>query len=73
MLEDLKPPVRKYSCKVASIAADLNETDSAIFVNAVNDPNWQFKSLSNALANKGLVIVDTSIAKHRRKQCSCFR
>ena len=73
MLEDLKPPVRKYSCRVAVIAAELSETDSVIFVNAVNDPNWQFRSLQNALADKGLVIVDSAIAKHRRKQCSCFR
>lgn len=73
MLEDLTPPVRKYSCKVASIAASLDEKDSKILLEAVNNPDWHFKSLSNALADKGLTIVDTAIAKHRRKQCACFR
>ena len=73
MLEDLKPPVRKYNCKVAVIAATLDEKDSKILIDAVNNPEWQFKSLQNALADKGLLLVDTAIAKHRRKQCACFR
>lgn len=73
MLEDLKPPTRKYTCKVAVIAAGLSEKDADILLTAVNSPEWQFKSLSNALADKGLTIVDTAIAKHRRKQCACFR
>lgn len=73
MLEDLKPPKRKYNCKVASIQVDLNETDAQIFINAVNDPNWGFKTLQNSLADRGITLVDTAIAKHRRKQCACFR
>lgn len=73
MLEDLTPPKRLHSCKVRTIAAELSETDAKILLDAVNNPEWQFKSLSNALADKGLVIVDTAIAKHRRKQCACFR
>lgn len=73
MLEDLKPPKRTYSCKVSTIAAELEEKDSKIFLDAVLNPEWHFKSLSNALADKGITIVDTAIAKHRRKQCACFR
>lgn len=73
MLEDLTPPTRTYSCKVATTAATLDEKDSKILLDAVDNPEWQFKSLSNALADKGLTIVDTAIARHRRRQCGCFR
>lgn len=73
MLENLTPPKRNYSCKVQTIASDLEEKDRSIFLDAVDSPEWNFKTLSNALADKGLTIVDTAIAKHRRRQCACFR
>jgi hypothetical protein len=73
MLEGLTPPVRTYGCKVRTIAEGLEEKDKDILLAAIDNPEWQFKSLSNALADRGITIVDTAIAKHRRKQCSCFR
>jgi hypothetical protein len=73
MLEDLKPPGRQFTCKVRTVAETLDAKDKEILLNAVNSEEWSFSSLSNELAKRGLVIVDTGIAKHRRKQCSCFR
>ena len=73
MLEDLTPPVRQHPCKVRTVAADLTPKDAEILLEAVNNPAWAFKTLSNELAERGLVITDLSIARHRRQQCSCFR
>lgn len=73
MLEDLKPPGRHFTCKVQTVAEELDAKDSEILIEAVNSDKWSFKTLSNELAKRGIVIVDTTIAKHRRKQCSCFR
>lgn len=73
MLEDLIPPARVYGCKIRTIAEELEPSDKDILIAAVNNPRWKFKTLSNELAKRGIVIVDTTIAKHRRKQCSCFR
>jgi hypothetical protein len=73
MLEDLIPPGRHFTCKVRTVADALDANDKKILLSAVNSEEWKLKTLSNELAKRGLVIVDTAIAKHRRKQCSCFR
>jgi hypothetical protein len=73
MLEDLIPPGRHFTCKVRTVANALDPKDKEILLGAVNSEEWKLKTLSNELAKRGLVIVDTAIAKHRRKQCSCFR
>jgi hypothetical protein len=73
MLENLTPPVRAYTCKVAKVADGLEEKDRAILIAAVDNPEWNFKTLSNELSKRGIVIVDNTIARHRRRQCGCFR
>jgi hypothetical protein len=73
MLEDLTPPSRVHTCKVRTIAEGLSESDRGIFLRAVDDPIWGFKTLSNELSKRGIVLTDNGIAKHRRLQCSCFR
>jgi hypothetical protein len=73
MLEDLRPPVKKHSCKVQTVASGLSPKDAEILIKAVLDPIWGFKTLSNELAQRGLVLTDLSIARHRRQQCACFR
>ena len=73
MLENLTPPVRTYTCKVATVAAGLEEKDRAILMAAVDNPEWHFKTLSNELSKRGIIIIDNTIARHRRRQCGCFR
>lgn len=73
MLEDLTPPVRTYACKVRTIAETLDAKDKQILLTAVDNPEWAYKTLSNELAKRGLVIIDTTISRHRSKRCACFR
>jgi hypothetical protein len=73
MLEDLKPPVRIYACKVKTIADGLDAKDKDILLSAVNSEDWAYKTLSNELGKRGIVLTDTTIKSHRLKACSCFR
>lgn len=73
MLEDLKPPTRRYECKVRTVADSLEPADAQILLEAVDSPDWRFKTLEKALKSKGITLIDTTIAAHRRRQCSCFR
>lgn len=73
MLEDLRPVGRTYTCKVAKVAEGLEEKDRTILLAAVDSEEWSFKTLSNELAKRGISLIDNTIARHRRRQCGCFR
>lgn len=72
MLEDLKPPVRQFPCKVRTVLADLDEKDKAILAHALKSvSDWPAKTLSNALKARGIQLIDSSIVRHREGRCSC--
>lgn len=75
MLEDLRPPTNfRGSCKVGAIMETLSKTDQEILTAAIFDTaNWPVKTLSRALAEKGIQLSDTPITSHRFKNCACFR
>jgi hypothetical protein len=74
MLEDLRPKNFRGSCKVGAIMLTLSEADQEILTAAIFDTaNWPVKTLSRALAEKGIQISDTPITSHRFKNCACFR
>jgi hypothetical protein len=75
MLEDLLPPTApRGSCKVATILEGLSQSDQEILTGAIFDSNnWPIKTLSKALAAKGIAISDTPLTSHRFKSCACFR
>jgi hypothetical protein len=73
MLEDLTIPTRSQPCKVQRVVAELEGKDKEILLAAVDNPEWGFKTLEKALAQKGIVLIDTTIAAHRRRSCGCFR
>ena len=73
MLENLKPPKRSYTCKVAQEADKLEGPDKDIFLDAVADPKWKYKTLQNELVKYNIYVVDTTIAKHRAQACACYR
>lgn len=75
MLEGLTPPSKfGGSCKVATMSADLSESDKKILEEAIaNKDAWPIKSLMKALGEKGLIISATPLTAHRAKTCACFR
>jgi hypothetical protein len=74
MLENLKPPARKHPCKVKSVMDGLNELDAQILEAAVLDSaKWKIKTLADELNNRGVEISETPLAKHRARNCSCWK
>jgi len=71
MLEGLQLPTRQFSCAVRTLYSTLDSKDATILKDAVNNPDWKPKTLSRALRERGIVISDDSIARHRKGQCSC--
>ena len=74
MLEGLKPPKSEKPCAVISLANAMSETDRDILLDAVTDTKaWTSNSLSKALRERGIVIADHTITKHRNHTCCCYR
>lgn len=72
MLENLKPPSRKYPCKVVEIKLNLELSDQVIFEQAIMDKAWQVRTLERELRARGIQISDSTIERHRGKLCSCW-
>jgi len=75
MLEGLEPAQNKsVYCKIQQTLDTLDDKDTKILTDALADKDrWSDKGLSTALRQRGLSIADTTIAKHRKKACACFR
>lgn len=75
MLENLVPPEKfKGSCKVATEAQKLSESDRDILLKAVDDrDSWPVKTLARELSNLGIQISDSPITNHRSRACACYR
>ena len=59
---------------MATILETLSQSDQEILTGAIFDSNnWPIKTLSKALAAKGIAISDTPLTSHRFKSCACFR
>jgi hypothetical protein len=72
MLEGLTPPERITPCAVRTVREKLDEADRTIFDRAVLDvDSWPHKTLANALCERGVMISEKPIRKHRTGECSC--
>lgn len=73
MLEDLVIPIKQTTCRVRTVATDLPDKDKVIFEQAVMNPEWPCKTLSNELLKREVKVSDTAIKHHREKRCSCWK
>ena len=73
MLEDLALPKRTISCRVRTIKSELNDKDALILEQAVMNPEWPCKTLSNELNKRGTKLSDSAIKHHSEKRCSCWK
>lgn len=74
MLENLKPPVQKRTCKVRTILETLEPADQEILEAAIMDSaKWKIKTLSDELRNNGIELSERPISNHRTKACSCWK
>jgi hypothetical protein len=75
MLEGMTPPKPNFSCKVDTVLKSLEPADQKILLEILETDKsiWPAKTLSSELSKRGIRIVDTTITKHRTKQCWCYR
>lgn len=73
MLENLKLPVKQYSCRVKTVLTELDSKDQKILADAVMNPEWPIGTLETSLRNLGVTLSGTSIKRHRTKGCSCWK
>lgn len=75
MLEGLEPAKNKSEyCKVQQTLEVLDDKDKKILNDALEDKDrWSDKGLSTALRQRGLSLADTTLSKHRKKTCACYR
>jgi len=72
MLEDMVPEVRVTPCKVRKVAAEMSVEDNAILTAALdNVEDWSSNALARALCQRGVIITEKPIRRHRNKECSC--
>lgn len=72
MLEDLTVPKRLRSCKAREVKDSLDAGDSEILDNLIASHDWPIKTLEKALAEKGIMLGEGVIRKHRHKLCGCY-
>jgi hypothetical protein len=72
MLEDLTVPKRQRPCKVRDVKAILDDADCVMLDKLLASANWPHKTLQRALADKGVLLGEGVISKHRREACGCY-
>ena len=72
MLEGLSKPIPNTGyCKVADIAESLEPDDRKVLLAATSDLTWPAKALARQLRERGITVSDTTILRHRRRECPC--
>lgn len=73
LLDDLSLEAKRRTCKVQTVAQEMDDKDRAIFLDAVMDLRWPAKRLEGELKKRNVQISDTPINAHRGKTCSCWK
>jgi hypothetical protein len=72
MLENLSIPTRTFTCRVKSVAMNLNDADKKILETAVMSEEWPISTLETSLRALDIVLSARAIKRHRSKSCSCW-
>jgi|GEM_PF-1882367 len=74
LLDDIRRETGRWSgpyCWVGQLLANLNPQDRIDLEAAFADPNIQHSAIVRALRNRGYEVKQSSIPRHRNKECSC--
>jgi hypothetical protein len=72
MLEDLTLPKKQRPCRVRDVKAKLDEKDCAILDKLLASKDWPHKTLERSLADRGIMLGEGVIRKHRHMACGCY-
>jgi hypothetical protein len=73
MLEGLTPPLDGFLCLVGQKRLDLSEEDRQVLDASFDDPRWTSSGLRRALIERGFVVGETVMLRHKQKRCTCVR
>ncbi len=73
LFDNMTPPAKARSCKVATVAAELSESDGKKLLQMVMDEAWAIKTLARELNKRGVLVSETPISNHRNKACKCWK
>lgn len=73
LLDGLAPRAKKHihTCKVRTIAQQLDEADATIYWEAIDNHAWPANDLERQLGTRGIQITQNTIRRHRNRGCSC--
>lgn len=72
MLEDLKPEIKRGSCRIRTLYETLEPNDAKLLRQYIGDEEtWGSWALASALSQRGIRIDHKTIKRHRDKICSC--
>lgn len=73
MFEGLEPPVVERICALAKQMKTLSDKDLKVFSEALADPRWTHKGLTEAVVGRGFKTNEKSVRAHRKKECLCSK
>lgn len=72
LLEGMVPPVKRTPCRVRTILDELDASDKEILLTALGDViAWSNNGLARVLSQRGVIVTEKPIRKHRNGECSC--
>lgn len=63
----------RVQCRIASILADMDESDRADLAAALDDSSIQHITITNVLRDNQWDVGKHSVATHRKGRCGCSR
>lgn len=73
MLEGLTPPLDGSLCIIGKKSLALSKEDQEVLEASLADPRWSTSALKLALDDRGFVVGETALRRHRVKECNCAR
>jgi hypothetical protein len=62
-----------YCPLIAKAINELDESDMAKMIKAMEDSRWTNEALAKELTRQGFEATESKLWKHRAKRCACAR
>lgn len=73
VLNGLDPVKQLEPCKVGRTIIELEPDDAQILIQALEDPRWTARALSNALRDRGVFLAKDTLDNHMKRTCRCSK
>ena len=70
-LSEFRKPAKAVKCAIKTAIETLNEADTLIA--ALDTPDITTASIHQWLRKRGESMASTTVARHRKQDCACFR